>query len=365
MRRRRHSKKWIFPCLLLVAGLVPTILWLQNHAGTSSSAMRLREVWEPQRAVSERSIWNVRSEGYGWTAETQEAIQTAQNAKVPSSDPGEKPYPTQWNLSEETSIFRTSYGPYSGDNFFSLSSAGQVQNKTSLSNTALQTESELAPAFTIQVSDEPQVLIMHTHTTETFEPCVRSEYDPSFNYRTTDPSYNMVSVGDAITEQLEAAGIHTIHDTTIHDYPSYNGAYERSAETVKQYLEQYPSICVVLDIHRDAIQSDSTLSQPIVEIDGREAAQVMIISGCDDGTMEMPNYLQNFHFACRLQGNLEGMYPGLTRPILFDYRKYNQDLTTGSLLLEVGSHGNTLEQAQYSGELIGKALAQTLLKLQR
>ena len=91
----------------------------------------------------------------------------------------------------------------------------------------------------------------------------------------------------------------------------------------------------------------------------------MIISGCDDGTMEMPNYLQNFHFACRLQGNLEGMYPGLTRPILFDYRKYNQDLTTGSLLLEVGSHGNTLEQAQYSGELIGKALAQTLLKLQR
>ncbi|MFR2443892.1 MAG: stage II sporulation protein P [Ruminococcus sp.] len=365
MRRRRHSKKWIFPCLLLVAGLVPTILWLQNHAGTSSSAMRLREVWEPQRAVSERSVWNVRSEGYGWTAETQEVIQTAQNAKVPSSDPGEKPYPTQWNLSEETSIFRTSYGPYSGDNFFFLSSAGQVQNKTSLSNTALQTESELAPAFTIQVSDEPQVLIMHTHTTETFEPCVRNEYDPSFNYRTTDPAYNMVSVGDAITEQLEAAGIHTIHDTTIHDYPSYNGAYERSAETVKQYLEQYPSICVVLDIHRDAIQSDNTLSQPIVEIDGREAAQVMIISGCDDGTMEMPNYLQNFHFACRLQGNLEGMYPGLTRPILFDYRKYNQDLTTGSLLLEVGSHGNTLEQAQYSGELIGKALAQTLLKLQR
>ena len=222
MRRRRHSKKWIFPCLLLMAGLVPTILWLQNHAGTSSSAMRLREVWEPQRAVSERSVWNVRSEGYGWTAETQEAIQTAQNVKVPSSDPGEKPYPTQWNLSEETSIFRTSYGPYSGDNFFSLSSAGQVQNKTSLSNTALQTESELAPAFTIQVSDEPQVLIMHTHTTETFEPCVRSEYDPSFNYRTTDPAYNMVSVGDAITEQLEAAGIHTIHDTTIHDYPSYN-----------------------------------------------------------------------------------------------------------------------------------------------
>ena len=83
----------------------------------------------------------------------------------------------------------------------------------------------------------------------------------------------------------------------------------------------------------------------------------------DDGTMNMPNYMQNYHFACRLQENMEGMFPGLTRPILFDYRHYNQDLTTGSLLLEVGTHGNTLEQAQYAGELVGKALSQTLLKL--
>ena len=92
-------------------------------------------------------------------------------------------------------------------------------------------------------------------------------------------------------------------------------------------------------------------------------SQVMIISGCDDGTMNMPNYMQNYHFACRLQENMEGMFPGLTRPILFDYRHYNQDLTTGSLLLEVGTHGNTLEQAQYAGELVGKALSKTLLKL--
>ena len=175
----------------------------------------------------------------------------------------------------------------------------------------------------------------------------------------------MVSVGDAITEQLEAAGIGVIHDATIHDYPSYNGSYDRSAETVRKNLAQYPSIKVVLDIHRDAIQQENTLVQPIVEVNGKEAAQVMIISGCDDGTMNMPNYMQNFHFACLLQGNMESMFPGLTRPILFDYRHYNQDLTTGSLLMEVGTHGNTLEQAQYAGELIGKALAQTLLKLQK
>ena len=154
-----------------------------------------------------------------------------------------------------------------------------------------------------------------------------------------------------------------IHSDAVHDYPSYNGAYDRSAETVRGILAEYPSIKVVLDIHRDAICSDTTLSQPIVTIDGKEAAQIMIISGCDDGTMNMPNYLMNFRFACRLQSQMEQQYPNFTRPILFDYRHYNQDLTTGSLLIEVGSHGNTVEQAVYSGHLIGKSLAEVLLDL--
>ena len=174
---------------------------------------------------------------------------------------------------------------------------------------------------------------------------------------------NVTAVGNAIAEKLESAGIAYIHDTTIHDYPSYTGAYERSAETVKALLEEYPSIKVVLDIHRDAIGTENTITQPIVEINGKEAAQIMIISGCDDGTMGRPEYMFNFRFACRLQEQTETMYPGLTRPVLFDYRKYNQNLTTGSLLIEVGSHGNTIEQAVYSGALFGDALAQVLLDL--
>ncbi len=86
----------------------------------------------------------------------------------------------------------------------------------------------------------------------------------------------------------------------------------------------------------------------------------MIISGCDDGTLDMPEYMKNFHFACTLQQKLESDYTGLTRPILFDYRHYNQDLTTGSLLIEVGSHCNTLQQVQYSGQLIGRSLGELL-----
>ena len=86
----------------------------------------------------------------------------------------------------------------------------------------------------------------------------------------------------------------------------------------------------------------------------------MIISGCDDGTMGMPEHLKNFRFACALQSELESSFPGLTRPVLFDYRHYNQDLTTGSLLIEVGSHGNCLEQALYAGELVGKGLCSVI-----
>jgi stage II sporulation protein P len=170
-------------------------------------------------------------------------------------------------------------------------------------------------------------------------------------------------VGDAITQQLEDANINTLHDTTIHDYPSYTGSYERSAVTVQNILEQYPSIKVVLDIHRDALSRDGDLLQPIVEVDGKQSAQVMIVSGCDDGTMGMPNYLQNFRLASLIQNQLYTDYGDVARPILFDYRKYNQDLTTGSLLVEVGTHGNTLEQVQYAGELFGKALAEALTQL--
>ncbi len=167
-------------------------------------------------------------------------------------------------------------------------------------------------------------------------------------------------VGDAIQTELEAQGIGVIHVRTIHDDPSYTGAYDRSRASILPILEQYPSIKVALDIHRDAISGEGVAYQPYTEVNGREAAQVMIISGCDDGTMGMPEYMKNFHFACALQQQLESDTPHLTRPILFDYRKYNQDLTTGSLLIEVGSHGNTLEQVQYSGQLIGHSLGRLL-----
>lgn len=272
-------------------------------------------------------------------------------------DSGAEPYPESLE-SRDGVISALTYGFYQGDDYITLDGGGQVRNMTSVSNDVLLEESRKPYDFTVERNGEPQVLIMHTHETESYEPYTRDFYDSSFTSRTTDDSMNMAAVGDKIAEQLEGAGIGVIHDVTKHDYPSYNGSYDRSRVTALDILAENPSIKVVLDIHRDAIERpDGTRIAPTVEINGKNAAQVMIISGCDDGTMGMPNYMKNFRFASALQQQLEEDFPGLTRPVLFDYRQYNQDLTTGSILIEVGGHANSIDEALYSGELIGRALA--------
>ncbi|MBQ8922149.1 MAG: stage II sporulation protein P [Oscillospiraceae bacterium] len=250
-----------------------------------------------------------------------------------------------------------------GAQFLNLTNGGQVRNCTFWSNSDLLAESKIAPSLDLKMDGTPMVLIYHTHTTESFVSEKTGAYDASCIFRTTEPDKNMVMVGDAIAEQLSAAGIGVVHAREIHDYPVWSGAYSNSAKTIQSVLEQYPSICIALDIHRDAISDGSTVVAPVCTINGNQSAQIMIISGCDKGNMGMPNYRENFHLASAIQQTAEGMFPGFTRPILFDYRKYNQNLTNGSLLIEVGSQGNTLEEARYAGELVGKSLSETIRKL--
>lgn len=240
---------------------------------------------------------------------------------------------------------------------------GIIKNTTSLSNQEVQTY--LQQENPIQIDNNgPQVLIMHTHATESFEPYDCDIYDTRHTWRSTDNEENIVAAGEVMAQAIREYGIEVLHDDTQHDYPSYNGSYERSAVTVKKYLEQYPSIKVVLDVHRDAVQREKTLVKPVTTINGKKAAQLMIIAGCDDGTMGMPNWGKNFRFAAGMQDAIESGYPGLTRPLFFCYRKYNQDLTTGSLLLEIGSHGNTLEEVLYTSHLAGEQIGSYLKSLQ-
>jgi len=224
-------------------------------------------------------------------------------------------------------------------------------------NHGIDVAAELAkqPAVKIKKNSTPQVLIYHTHTTEAFSGIERSQ----------DLSKSVVAVGDQIEAQLKAAGIGVVHDTTIHDYPMYNGSYDRSKVTIQNNLKKYPGLQVTLDIHRDAMgTSDGTRIKPTAVINGKKAAQIMIISGCDDdGTLNFPNWEYNLRLAVRIQQSLSDLYPGLVRPLNFCARKYNENMTKGSLLIEIGTEVNTLDEAKYSGELLGKALAATLNKL--
>ena len=166
-----------------------------------------------------------------------------------------------------------------------------------------------------------------------------------------------------MADTLNAAGLNTLHDETLNDYPSYTGSYENSRAVVQRYLAQYPSIKVVLDVHRDAIETEGgSRMAPVCTVAGRQAAQVMIICGCDNGgSVRLPGWRQNLRFAAAWERSMEGMYPGFTRPVLFSYRFYNQDLTTGSLLIEIGGHGNNLNEALYAGQLAANGLVQALL----
>lgn len=244
-----------------------------------------------------------------------------------------------------------------GGNYLSYGK-GWLRNSTETPDGEVLRIMEQGLNIRLEDTQAPQVLIVHTHATESYEPLDSAEFDTRNTWRDTDNKVNMVAVGNALENKLKEAGIGVVHDKTQHDYPSYNGAYDRSAVTIRKYLEQYPTIKIVLDVHRDAIlRAEDVTVKPVVEIGGKKAAQLMIITGCEDGTMNVPNWPENLRFAASLQDAIEQKYPQLTRPIFFCYRKYNMDLTTGSLLLEVGSNANTLEESIYTAEMVGDALA--------
>lgn len=268
---------------------------------------------------------------------------------------------------ETGSIIREYFGKSQSPEYITLKSGAQVRNMTELENGELSAAACEKPNITIELgSSQPQVLIMHTHTTESYEPIKRDWYDASVSSRTRDSSKNVVAVGETLARELAARGISVLHDGTIHDYPAYSGAYDRSEETIRAALEEYPSIKVIIDLHRDAIEnSDGSRVAPTVQINGKSAAQFMIITGCDDGRFgNMPNYMENFRLACLIQNSAEELYEGLARPVLFDYRNYNQHISTGSLLIEVGGHANSFDEAEYTGELLGEILANALCQLQ-
>ena len=279
----------------------------------------------------------------------------------PTAEPEATPAPTITippGVQTTAPILDRTFGQGSGQGYIALA-AGSIKNATDEPDSTIASAAQGALSFTVTPgSPDPQVLILHTHATETYQTWDTPVYDPDFTARTKDTTLNMCAVGEAMTKVLNDAGITTLHDTTLHDSPSYTESYARSAQTARRYLEEYPSIKVVLDVHRDAMESGDARVRPLTMLDGQPTAQVMIIAGCNNGgTVQLPNWRLNLCFAAKWEERMEMLYPGLTRPVLCGYRFYNQDVSPGALLIEIGGHANTVQQAVRAGQYAAKALA--------
>ena len=134
-----------------------------------------------------------------------------------------------------------------------------------------------------------------------------------------------------------------------------------SLAAVEGWLEQYPTIQVVLDVHRDAlIGADGTVYKPITTINGESCAQVMLVMG-SNALYDHPGWLENLALAVQVQKEMNTLWPTLARPIGLRENRYNQQTAPGAMLVEVGSHGNTLQEALAAARMFARALGAVLL----
>lgn len=219
----------------------------------------------------------------------------------------------------------------------------------------------LANPLELRRTDGPQVLIVHTHGSEAYTNDENYRYVSEENYRTTDTRYNVVAVGDRLTEVLEANGIETVHCRTMFDSPAYNGSYGRSLAEIEKQLDAHPSIQVVIDLHRDDISLEGGGKMSLDwEYEGEEYARLMFVIGSEASGLTHEHWEENLNWAVNLQAKLDAAYPGLMRAVNLRKQRFNQHLRPGSMIIECGASGNTLTQALRSIELFGSFLAAEL-----
>ena len=231
----------------------------------------------------------------------------------------------------------------------------QTNYKIDLSELSNKTPSAVK---NLTISDEPLVLVLHTHATECYSQSDGESYDSTEPTRCDDTDKNMLRMGKEVCSVLSDFGINALQSEELHDKASFIKAYTNSKNTAKWYLEHYPSIRFILDIHRDAIiRDDGEKVKPIVNIAGESYAQIMLVAGTDQSGNKHPSWRENLCLAEKLQENFEGRYPHLCRPINLRSASFNQELSDGYLLLEVGSCGNSLDEALRSARAFGTSFA--------
>lgn len=344
-------------CIALTSGIGRVGLACASVMMPNAGAAAVREWFGSQQASGEQTQLAPHSQAI----QKSDTTQKINTLTVTPPDIAEliKKYAVEFADDVKAGVIKTvTYGKDNATHTF-----GNVTVRNTTKTKTLNIGKVLEQRADMEITDisQPTVLIFHTHTSEGYEMLERDWYAKGYSARSNNPGENIVRVGSEIAKCLTLAGFTVIHDKEIHD-DTYGTAYDHSGNNVQEYLKQYPSIQVVLDIHRDAIHpSDERKIKPAAVIDGKTAAQVMIITGAQEGNVkEFPDWEYNLCFALHLQQKCETMYPGLMRPVLFSPRKYNMYMSHCNLLLEMGSDVNTLDEAVYSGRLVANALAELM-----
>ena len=295
--------------------------------------------------------------GRGETGGDEEAAEEVEGEPDDPEDPENLPEVT---AAPEDIVGKTLL-PVNGDGYDAAQGV-YIENRPGL---ALDVAALAEAQLTLSLPEEgPQVLIVHTHGSEAYTPDGGDTYVATRECRTTDTTKSVVRVGDEIAKVLTEMGLTVVHDTGLYDYPEYNGAYDRSLAAVENWLAQYPSIQVVLDVHRDAlIGADGTVYKPITTINGEKCAQVMLVMG-SNALYDHPNWLENLSLAVKVQKEMNTLWPTLARPIGLRENRYNQQTAPGAMLVEIGSHGNTLQEALAAARMFARALGAVLLEYQ-
>ena len=279
--------------------------------------------------------------------ETGRIVRFSPSLEENSNSAGESPAPTQ---PQATEVFQEITAPV-----FSGEDAALLDIRYSCSLRPDLTELLQSPLDWDLTGAEPTVLILHTHATESYTKHGEN-YAESSAFRTLDEHYNMLSVGDVVAAVLTQNGIGVIHDRELHDYPSYNGSYSHARKSIQEYLVQYPSIRLVLDLHRDASGDLSNQFRTVANVEGESAAQLMLVMGTDAAGLKHPGWEENLALGLKLHAQLEKLAPGIMRPISLRAQRFNQDMTPGSLLIEVGAAGNSHPEALLAAEILGEAI---------
>lgn len=271
-------------------------------------------------------------------AETKETVQPSQEVKE------DVPYSLQTKVIESNN---------KNDKFTNNYGSVKIKNESKYTLTG----DMITP--NLDFENKKDIIIYHTHTCESYTPTEANNYQSSGNFRTIDLNYSVARVGKELTNHLNQKGFSVLDDITYHDYPAYTGSYTRALNTIKNLLSQKPNTEFVIDLHRDALGSNSSYG-PCVQIGDEVGAQLMFVVGTDGGGLEHPNWLNNFKLAIKIQEKANEMYPNLFKPIILRNSRYNQHVAKGACIIEVGATGNTLEQCNISMKYLANVIAEVM-----